>query len=712
MKKKSWLAAAILFVLCGVSSPLFAADTTLIAPNSMWKYLDNGSDQGTAWRQPGFDDASWASGPAQLGYGDGDEATLVAYGPDPNNRYITTYFRQQFNLPNRSSITGLTIRMIRDDGAVVYVNGTEVWRPNMPAGEITHRTLAEHTAGDPDEFTWFELHIEPGVLVDGINTVAVEVHQSSPSSSDISFALELIASGTDSIPLLVRGPYLQQGTPTSTVVRWRTNIPVPSRVRYGTDPASLTSIADDLTPKTEHVVTVSGLTPLTRYYYSVGTTDATLAGDASYTFLTAPTTGTATPTRIWVLGDSGTGREPAFLVRDAYYDFAGSKTTTNLWLMLGDNAYDNGTDEDHQRAVFNTYPDMLRSSVLWTTIGNHDTAESEQHSPDYPYFKIFTLPINGEAGGFPSGSENYYSFDYGNIHFVSLDSMTMDRSPAGPMATWLRTDLAQTRQPWIIAFFHHAPYSRGSHNSDRDRMMTQMRQNILPILEQHGVDLVLAGHSHTYERSFLLDSHYGDSYSLTSGMLMNSGNGRENGTGAYTKSIFGAHEGTVYVTMGSSARILNGALNHPAMAVSLNNYGSIVLDINGNRLDYKYLRENGTVVDEFTMIQGASIVVPATASAVNATTATSSEINITWSDVSTNENGFAVERCTGTGCTNFVEVGRTMPNATSFTDRNLSASTLYTYRVRAFNTAGLSGVSNVSTASTGVAPGKRRSAGR
>src|SRR5690606_119797 len=114
-----------------------------------------------------------------------------------------------------------------------------------------------------------------------------------------------------------------------------------------------------------------------------------------------------------------------------------------------------------------------------------------------------TFPTAGEAGGVPSGTEKYYSFDYGNVHFICLDSMSSDRSSTGPMATWLREDLESTTQDWVIAFFHHPPYSKGSHNSDNptgsDRELLEMREGILPILEAGGVDLVLSGHSHSYE---------------------------------------------------------------------------------------------------------------------------------------------------------------------------------------------------------------------
>ena len=116
---------ALLFLTAAWSA---RAQVTLISTGAVWKYLDTGADQGTAWRGLGFVDDTWALGPAQLGYGDGDEATIVGFGADANNKYITTYFRNTFNVVDASSITNLRARLERDDGAVVYLNGTEVFR--------------------------------------------------------------------------------------------------------------------------------------------------------------------------------------------------------------------------------------------------------------------------------------------------------------------------------------------------------------------------------------------------------------------------------------------------------------------------------------------------------------------------------------------------------------------------------------------------------
>src|SRR5438874_5500821 len=400
---------------------------------------------------------------------------------------------------------------------------------------------------------------------------------------------------------VTRGPYLQTGTPTSVTVRWRTDVSTDSCVRYGTSLSSLSGQTCVTSSTTEHIVKLGSLSANTQYYYSIGTSTGPIAGDSTYFFLTAPGTGTTKATRIWVLGDAGTASSHQRAVRDAYYNFTGSRHT-DLWLMLGDNAYSDGTDSEYQGAVFDTYPTMLRKSVLWPTFGNHNSHSADSSSQSGPYYDIFTLPKSGEAGGVASGTEAYYSFNYANIHFVCLDSTDSDRSPSGAMLTWLKADLNANTQQWLIAYWHHPPYSKGSHDSDSETELQQMRQYANPILESHGVDLVLSGHSHAYERSYLLNGHYGSSSTLTSAMIVDKGDGRIDGNGAYEKPVAPTpNKGAVYTVAGSSGQTSGGSLDHPAMYVSLNVLGSLVLDVNGAQLDAKFLNSSGSTQDHFTI---------------------------------------------------------------------------------------------------------------
>ena len=412
-----------------------------------------------------------------------------------------------------------------------------------------------------------------------------------------------------------RGPYLQMGTESSMTIRWRTSSNTDSVVRYGMSPGNLNQAATVAGNRTEHEVALSGLAALTQYYYSVGSSSQTLAGgDNSYRFTTSPASGAASATRIWIIGDSGTANANAATVYNAYLSHPGADDT-HLWLMLGDNAYNDGADSEYQSAVFNMYPELLRRTPLWTTLGNHDGHSADSSSQTGPYYDIFTLPTNAEAGGLASGTEAYYSFDYGDIHFICLDSYDTDRSVGGAMLTWLENDLAATNQKWIIAFWHHPPYTKGSHNSDSESALIDMRERVLPILESYGVDLVFTGHSHSYERSFFIDGHYGSSGSFSAAHLVDGGDGREDGDGAYAKAEQTANAGAVYTVAGASGKTSGGSLNHPAMFASLNQLGSVVLDINGNRLDAVYLRSDGTVSDYYTVLKGPDMTSPQLASA-------------------------------------------------------------------------------------------------
>lgn len=177
---------------------VFRAPTILIATNSVWKYLVTPSAPASTWKAPAFNDATWSAGPAQLGYGDGDEATSIGFGPDPNNRYLTTYFRQTFNIVDPTVFGAVTVRLLRDDGGVVYLNGTEIFRSNLGGG-LPLWTMQAPTAAQPADETsfYYSTNVPPGLLRAGANVVAAEIHQNATNSSDLSFALELRATERD-----------------------------------------------------------------------------------------------------------------------------------------------------------------------------------------------------------------------------------------------------------------------------------------------------------------------------------------------------------------------------------------------------------------------------------------------------------------------------------------------------------------------------------
>lgn len=166
---------------------------TLVALGSQWRYLDNGSDQGANWNQPAFDASSWSNGVAPLGYCTAGCSygivTTVRFGPDAGNKYVTTYFRRNFTVQNPAQVTALNLTLLRDDGAVVYINGVEAFRTNMPAGAISSATFASSAAN----YAFEQVGLPLTALLAGTNTLAIEIHQGTGASSDIALEAQLDA---------------------------------------------------------------------------------------------------------------------------------------------------------------------------------------------------------------------------------------------------------------------------------------------------------------------------------------------------------------------------------------------------------------------------------------------------------------------------------------------------------------------------------------
>ena len=584
-----------------LSSVPTSVSENLIVADEIWKYLDNGTDQGTAWTSAGYNDSSWASGNAELGYGD-TQNTLLSFGPDSANKYPTTYFRKTFNVTDPLAFDFLEMQAIRDDGMAVYLNGTLVWSNNMPTSwnYLSYGNSAISGAG---ETTWLT-QITANSLTAGTNVIAVEIHQANAGSSDISFNFKLTGT-SDTAVNVTRGPYLQKGTPNSVVVKWRTLLPTESVVNSGSTLGNLNQTTEDLTLKTEHEIEITGLNADTKYYYEIANSAGVILPESSdQHFRTHPTSGTAQPYTFWILGDAGTANANQRAVRDAYYNYIGANDTDGI-LFLGDNAYNDGTDSEYQSALFeNMYEDKLKNTIAWSTLGNHDGHSADSNTQTGPYYDIFTFPTAGESGGLASGTEAYYSYDYGNIHFIVLDSYETNRSVGGAMYNWAQSDIQNTTQEWIVGIWHHPPYTKGSHNSDTESNLIDMRQNFLPMLENNGVDLVLSGHSHSYERSYFLNGHYGNSGTFNSPTMTvgatGNGDGKIDGTGAYSKSPTSS-DGAVYITAGSSGKVSGGTLDHNAMYYSVSQLGSCILEVDGSTLNVKFIRETGAIEDYFTI---------------------------------------------------------------------------------------------------------------
>jgi mannosyl-glycoprotein endo-beta-N-acetylglucosaminidase len=282
--------------------------------HSPWKFLDTGANLGTLWRTLNYNDNSWPSGAGQLGFGDGDETTLVA-----SNQQMTTYFRQRF-VAAAGTCTNLVLRLLRDDGAAVYLNGVEVFRSNLPADPLTYTTAATNALAADESTTFYSVTLPGSHLLTGTNILAVELHQNTATSSDLSFNLELAGQHAPGTPLLsVANEPPGSLSKTGAVLRGAItvlNAPAADAVLFlgpadgGTDPAAW-AMQIPLGPRGygSFASTVTNLLPGTTYYVRCRASNALAAAwaSSSLTFTTAPATlvTLVTAGSVWRFEDSG-----------------------------------------------------------------------------------------------------------------------------------------------------------------------------------------------------------------------------------------------------------------------------------------------------------------------------------------------------------------------------------------------------------------------
>ena len=239
--------------------------STLIHGGEVWKYSNTGQDLGTNWSQPNYDDSGWASGPGRLGYGDPAVFTTVSYGPNPSSRYITTYFRDSFVVPGNVIFTNLNFRLSRVDGAVVWLNGREAFRTNMPAGPISYTNLAARSTARESAYLFFPTNLTVSSLPAGTNLVAVEVHLFVPTRITSGFDLELLGTGVFLPP-----PVLAVGFSNGNVlVNWPVSNGIGGTLYSTTNLAkagSWTPISSPVQTNGGHYVVTLSPDPITRFF--------------------------------------------------------------------------------------------------------------------------------------------------------------------------------------------------------------------------------------------------------------------------------------------------------------------------------------------------------------------------------------------------------------------------------------------------------------
>lgn len=545
-----------------------------VKSGATWAFLDDGSNQGVNWKAPAFDDKAWKRGPSKLGYGGDGEATILGFGNSPSAKFTTTYFRHEFTLSGVAPAT-VTLRLIRDDGAVVYINGNEVWRSNMAAGEVTSATFAATPmAGEPEK-AWHETQIAGSTLVAGRNVIAVEVHQDRPSSSDLGMDLELLPAGTGTITPAAAGSLIASSTMSavgpayldpafaglSPSARLNAQTYTTSRDSLERNRAitALSALARDgrlFDPRTS---TVGALKRLLDSYgpnppawlmnahqrafdESRGTVLPWFMRDAGPVIEAFPANTPAV--RFFGIGDwadhNGLEQQTvATVIRAAH-----AARPFNFGITLGDNFYESGIDSPRNPRWQNEYEAQYGAIgvPIYGILGNHDFYDGQSPAAQIAYTgysKTWRMP------------SVQYTFRAGPVQVFAIDTETL--TPW--QLAWLDSALARSDAPWKIVAGH---YDLLSNRVDTNSAPTR---SLRPLLKKHKVPVYLNGHYHSLQH-----------YQL---------------------------DGTDYVTSGAAGRDLydvNTAKIEPSRKFAQRSHGFAVFEADAKQLILMFMDQLGTEI--------------------------------------------------------------------------------------------------------------------
>ncbi|MFS0841070.1 S-layer homology domain-containing protein [Paenibacillus sp. 1P03SA] len=518
------------------TGPADGKNIVLLPQNAAWKYLDNGTDQAAAWRGDQFADSAWNTQNGPFGYPAGKATDAfgsvkqpISYGNNASMKYRTSYFRTTIDVKNLVDYKKIVGTFGIDDGAVLYINGKEVYRFNMPDGEPNFQTLSSATINEPATETADLTAVLNGVLHNGVNVLAAEVHQRSDSSSDLYWDMKLVAN-PDETPSGgggIKGPVVPSavaltfnGDPkTSQGFAWYTDpsvtgtkleIAESAKVVNGTFPAgtaqtfegtalpvsvyqsSSDKSSGKFTTYASHKVTASGLKPGTTYSYRIGdgqdghwsdirsfTTEG--SGD-SFTFL-------------YTTDPQGT-TESEYVTWKHTLEEALNKFPTSKFVTITGDLVDNGDIENQWMWLLNQPKDLFSKLPVVPALGNHESKANN----NFTYH--FNLPNTSNTEAKPDGS--VYSFDYGPAHFMVINTEYNEAKGIDTVykkqEEWLRAEAAKTDKKWKIVMFHKSPYSVASHTNDSDVLF--FRKKLTALFDELGIDVVLSGHDHTYTRTY------------------------------------------------------------------------------------------------------------------------------------------------------------------------------------------------------------------
>jgi hypothetical protein len=485
----SWL-APLLAVFFGMTAS--ASPTQLIRPDAVWRYLalsEGGPPEG--WEGESFDDASWAPGPAGLSVGYSGYLQGATVIPSWTGRgYVRGLaMRHRFRVEDPGRIHTLVLRLEYEDGCILWLNGREVARLGVAAGPVPRwdSLAAVHGMGAA-ELVDLSAHLPK--LRAGTNLLAIQAFDGSTFGASLYVWPELRANFS-------RGPLVQNVSSNRLTVAWQTLAPTAGRVELRRDPEEGWQRLGRMPGATDQAAEIEGLQPGTRYEYRVVLEG--VAGDSASEPATVRTLRTHGDIEFLALGDTGASTTGQYGVASALF-----REPADLVLHLGDIAYPGLTRGRLDLRCFGEYEPSFRSVPWFFTFGNHDVYNGEE-----AYLEAFRLPRNPLTGG-----SQFYSFDHGDAHFVSLFIPWWGLSGIGAVGAdggrsaqyrWLTNDLATTSKPWKIVFFHQPPHTSGPHfyddyDVDGRRDSEQMKEALVPLLARLGVQVVFNGHDHNWER--------------------------------------------------------------------------------------------------------------------------------------------------------------------------------------------------------------------
>lgn len=547
-------------------------DAGLVRVGEAWSYWKGVTPPPGAileWTRPGYLTGSgWLSGPSGFSNYHGsrdDEATLFI---DRNFNYLSVFFRREFVVRTPADVAQLVLRIDFQEGFVAYLNGVEILRQNLvgvPGVPVPFDAAAEiRTNVFPVEF---DVSPFASLLAPGTNVLAIQVHSDRlepgfpfrPYGGDLRMTAELVANFT-------RGPYVAHVTADSATLVWRTPGARGGEVEWGRagEPVQRRRLPG---AEVEQVAVLEGLEPGSTYVYRVRSGGGGAAWTDAHAFTTHPRSGGL---RFAVVGDTGRGSVVQHRIASALRSSGAA-----FVLHTGDVVYSGFVASKADTRCFSVYQPMMASVPWYFVLGNHEIYGSVN---GIDFVQNMWLPTNAvpmsvhQLEG--TSPEHFYSFDAGDVHVVALYNPQFALYTFGTNSAqyaWLEADLAASTKPWKVIFQHIPVRTSGQHRFnygfvenplglyDRERLQA----TLVPLAARHGVQLILNGHDHFFER-------------------------------------FVPERGVHALTTGAGGVELYSVLEWDALsAQQIPEHHFMVIDVEGDTMQLRAVNTTGTTIDEF-----------------------------------------------------------------------------------------------------------------